>query len=223
MKRMTIRDKSARGKRTRSAAFDWAKRLQGIAQTGLAYAKDQFDLDRYRNVRHIAAEIMAAHSRGMSSTKLVDLFASEVGHATPKVGVRAAVFSDNRLLLVRERGDGAWTLPGGWADIGVSPSVAAMREVKEESGYDVIARKLAAVYDQDHDRHGHPPMPFHIYTLVFLCELVGGIAKTSIETDAVAFFTEDRIPRLSLPRVTPQQISHLFGHYRHPEWPTSFD
>jgi ADP-ribose pyrophosphatase YjhB (NUDIX family) len=206
-----------------SPALGWAKRLQAIAQTGLAYAKDQYDIERYRSVRQIAAEMLAASSSGVSTPKLVDLFEGDVGYATPKVDVRAAVFSDDGVLLVRERSDGAWTLPGGWADVGDSPSAAAVREVREESGYEVVARKLAAVYDRDHERHGHPPMPYHVYKLFFLCETVGGAAKTSFETDAVSFFAETRIPPLSLTRVTPEQITHLFDHYRHPEWPTSFD
>jgi len=96
-----------------------------------------------------------------------------------------------------------------------------VREVREESGYEVVARKLAAVYDRD--QHGHPPVPYHVYKLFFLCDPVGGAAQTSIETDAVDFFPEDRIPPLSVERVTPKQIAHLFEHYRHPDWPTSFD
>jgi ADP-ribose pyrophosphatase YjhB (NUDIX family) len=206
-----------------SSVLTWAKKLHAIAQTGLTYAHDQYDIERYQSVRQIAADMLAANSTGLSSTQLIDLFASEVGYATPKIDVRAAVFSDKGLLLVRERSDGGWTLPGGWADVGDSPSVAAVREVKEESGYDVVARKLAAVYDRDHERHGHPPMPHHVYKLFFLCEFVGGEAKTSNETDGVAFFAEDQIPPLSLTRVTPGQIAHLFDHHRHPEWPTSFD
>ncbi len=206
-----------------NATLAWAKKLQAIAQTGITFAKDQYDIERYERVRQIASEMLAANSTGLSSAQLIDLFASEIGYATPKIDVRAAVFSDKGLLLVRERSDGGWTLPGGWADVGDSPSVAAVREVKEESGYDVVARKLAAVYDRDHERHGHPPMPHHVYKLFFLCDFVGGAAKTSNETDAVSFFPEDQIPPLSLTRVTPQQIAHLFDHYRHPEWPTSFD
>jgi ADP-ribose pyrophosphatase YjhB (NUDIX family) len=206
-----------------STALSWTKRLQAIAQTGLTYAKDEYDIERYRNVRQVAAEMLAANFSGVSATQLVDLFARDIGYATPKVDVRAAVFTDKGLLLVRERSDGAWTLPGGWADVGDSPSLAAVREVKEESGYDVVARKLVAVYDRDHERHGHPPMPYHVYKLFFLCETVGGVAKASIETDAVSFFAENRIPPLSLARVTPEQITHLFDHHRHPEWPTSFD
>jgi ADP-ribose pyrophosphatase YjhB (NUDIX family) len=201
----------------------WGKRLQAIAQTGLTYAKDQYDIERYRAVRQIASEMMSACSTAMSSAQLLDIFNCEVGYATPKIDVRAAIFSQDTVLLVKERSDGAWTLPGGWADVGDSPSVAAVREVKEESGFDVVARKLAAVYDRDHWRHGHPPMAYHVYKLFFVCETVGGTAKPGIETEQVAFFREDHLPKFSVARVTAGQIAHLFGHYRHPEWPTSFD
>jgi ADP-ribose pyrophosphatase YjhB (NUDIX family) len=199
----------------------WARQLQAIAQTGLTYAGDYYDIERYTGVRRIAAEMMAAGCGLKDGAAILDLFQRDAGYATPKVDVRAAVFRDNRVLLVKEREDGGWTLPGGWADIGDAPSQAAVREVKEESGYDVVATKLAAVYDRD--RHGHPPIPYHAYKLFFLCDLVGGQPAGSHETEAVDFFGEDRIPPLSLTRVTETEISHLFDHYRHPEWPTSFD
>ena len=199
----------------------WAKGLQAIAQTGLTYAKDPYDVERYESVRLIAAEIMAAGSGERGADFFVKLLSSDVGYATPKVDVRAAVFRDGRLLLVREREDGRWTLPGGWADIGDSPSAAVVREVKEESGYDVKARKLLALLDRN--LHGHPPIPYHAYKLFFLCDLVGGNAHAEQETDAVDFFASEEIPPLSLTRVTPAQIARLFEHFFHPEWPTQFD
>jgi ADP-ribose pyrophosphatase YjhB (NUDIX family) len=199
----------------------WARRLQAIAQSGLTYCKDPFDIERYEEVLAIAAEIMAAGADLDDADAIRDLFRRETGYGTPKVDVRAAVFDGNRLLLVREWEDGCWTLPGGWADVGESPSVAAVREAKEESGYDVVAIKLAAVYDRD--RHGHPPIPFHAYKLFFLCELRGGAAASSHEIAEAGFFAEDALPPLSLTRVTAAQIGHMFGHHRHPEWPTSFD
>jgi len=213
----------ASSKTTSFSTMAWAKRLQAIAQTGLTYARDQYDVERYRAVRRIATEMIAACSTAISTAELLDIFNCEVGYATPKIDVRAAVFSQDSLLVAKERSEGAWALPGGWADVGDSPSVAAVRETREESGYDVVARKLAALYDRDHQRHGHPPMAYHVYKLFFICEPVGGMAKPSIETEEVAFFREDRLPNLSVARVTAQQIAHLFGHYRHPEWPTSFD
>ncbi len=198
-----------------------ALRLQAIAQTGLTYAQDKFDIERYEAVRGIAAEMMAEGFGLEDPSELVKLFGNDIGYATPKVDVRAAVFRDGRILLVQEREDGGWTLPGGWADVGDSPSNAAVREVREESGYEVVARKLLAVYDRA--RHGHPPIPHYSYKMFFLCELTGGEAAESHETSGVGFFEEDNIPPLSLARVTPVQIAHMFGHLRHPEWPTSFD
>jgi ADP-ribose pyrophosphatase YjhB (NUDIX family) len=200
--------------------LDWARRVQALAQTGLAYTKDPYDIERYKSLRQIAAEILTA-SAGSVSADLVETFTGEIGYATPKIDVRAAVFDGDRVLLVKERSDGKWTLPGGWADIGESPSTAIVREVREESGYSVIARKLGAVYDRD--LHGHPPMPYYIYKLFFLCELIDGAPQTSTEIEDVAFFQEGELPPLSLSRVTPKEISHLFEHHRHPEWPTSFD
>ena len=201
--------------------LQWAQRLQAIAQTGLAYCQDPFDAERYNSIREIASDMMAHGCDGESPAAIAGLFAGETGYATPKIDVRAAVFDDERLLLVREREDGGWTLPGGWADVGSPPSLNAVREVKEESGYECTVVKLAAVYDRS--RHGHPPIPFYTYKLFFLCRLCGGAPASSAETDGAAFFAEDSIPPLSLTRVTPVQIRHMFEHHRHPEWPASFD
>ncbi len=201
--------------------LDWARRLQAIAQAGFTYTRDEYDRERYREVQRIAVELMAAGAADVPVETIAGLFSAQTGYATPKVDVRAAVFHDGKILLVKEREDGGWTLPGGWADVGDPPSVAAVREVKEESGYDVVARKLAFVYDRD--RHDHPPFPFHTYKLFFLCDLVGGEATSSHETEGAAFFAEDRIPPLSLTRVTPAEIASLFEHHRHPEQPTAFD
>lgn len=109
-----------------------------------------------------------------------------MGYATPKIDVRAAVFDRERILPVRERKDNLWTMPGGWADVGDFPSVTAIREVREESGYDAEVRKSAAIYDRD--KHGHRPMPYHVYRLFFLCHLCGGAALDTLETDGVDFF-----------------------------------
>jgi ADP-ribose pyrophosphatase YjhB (NUDIX family) len=200
--------------------LDWAQRLQAIAQNGLHYARDPFDVERYEAVREIAAEMAAAFSDA-DVDAMRALFAGEKGHATPKSDVRAAVFRDDAILLVRERSEGLWTLPGGWADIGESPGEAVAREVFEESGYRVRAVKLLAVYDRN--KHPHLPFPFHTYKLFFLCELTGGEPAHSVETDGVGFFREDALPELSAMRVTPGQLARFFRHHRHPDWPTDFD
>jgi ADP-ribose pyrophosphatase YjhB (NUDIX family) len=200
--------------------LDWAQRLQAIAQTGLNYSTNVFDIERYEAVREIAAE-MAASFSDADAGAMRALFAGQEGHATPKVDVRAAVFRDDAILLVRERSDGLWTLPGGWADIGESPGEAVAREVFEESGYRVRAVQVLAVYDRN--KHPHPPYPFHAYKIFFQCELTGGEPAHSVETDGVGFFREDELPELSVMRVTPGQIAQFFQHHRHPDWPTDFD
>jgi ADP-ribose pyrophosphatase YjhB (NUDIX family) len=198
----------------------WARRLQAIAQSGLAYSPSQYDLERYEAVRQIAAEMMADGSAS-ALAPIRDLFASQAGYATPKVDVRGAVFREDRILLVEEREDGGWTLPGGWADVGESPAEATVREVREESGYQTRALKLLAVYDRN--RHGHPPIPFHAYKLFFQCELIGGGPASSNETAGVDWFGEDSLPPLSTSRVTAAQIHRFFEHYQNPHWPTDFD
>jgi len=198
----------------------WARRLQAIAQTGLAYPKDPFDVERYHAILTIVSEMLAAQSVAPLAD-LHSLLADQAGHATPKVDVRGVVFRDDALLLVRERSDGRWTLPGGWADPGESPASATVREIFEESGYRTRAVKLLALYDRD--RHGHPPLLFHVYKLFFRCEIESGAPAQSMETDAIGFFREDQLPPLSLTRVVPTQIARLFAHLRHPEWPTDFD
>ena len=198
----------------------WARELQATAQTGLAYAKDQYDIERYEAMQTLAAEMMA-EAAAVDLGDVQKLFAGQAGHATPKVDVRGVVFRDDMVLLVRERSDGCWTLPGGWADVNESPAVATVREIYEESGYETRAVKLLALYDRN--KHGHPPLAFHVYKLFFLCELIGGAPQTSHETDEVAFFREDDLPNMSLTRVVPSQITRFFEHARHPEWPTDFD
>ena len=200
--------------------LEWVTKLQAIAQNGLTYTENPFDVERYKSLRAIAAEIMATYSN-VEPSYGVDLVAREVGYATPKVDVRGAVFLNDTILLVREREDGCWALPGGWADVGDSPSEVVVREIYEESGYHTRAIKLLAVYDRD--RHGHPPLSHYVYKLFFQCELVSGSPSPSIETDEVAFFGENEIPQLSLGRVVPEQVARVFQHYRHPDWATDFD
>jgi ADP-ribose pyrophosphatase YjhB (NUDIX family) len=200
--------------------LDCARRLQAIAQSGLAYSPNQYDLERYEALREIAAEIMAQASDSPIDT-IRDLFRAQSGYATPKVDMRAAIFREGRILLVEEREESAWSLPGGWADVGESPSDAVVREVREESGYEARAVKLLALYDRN--RHGHPPFPFHAYKLFFQCELTGGEPALSNETSAVDWFAEDNLPPLSTTRVTAAQIHRFFEHSRNPAWPTDFD
>jgi ADP-ribose pyrophosphatase YjhB (NUDIX family) len=200
--------------------LDWAQRLQAIAQNGLTYTENPYDVERFRQIQTVASEMMAAYTDA-DPLYVQDLFAQQKGYATPKIDTRGAVFQGDQVLLVLEREDQKWTLPGGWIDVGESPGAAVVREVYEESGYETRILKLAAVYDRN--QHPHPPMLFHAYKLFFLCELTGGKATTSIETDAVDFFPVDQLPELSLGRVLPAQILRLYQHSQHLDWPTDFD
>jgi ADP-ribose pyrophosphatase YjhB (NUDIX family) len=198
----------------------WVKRLQAIAQDGLTYTRDDYDVGRYEQLREIAAEILAAHStRDLAYAR--GLLELETGPATPKVDVRAAVFRDRKILLVKEPDDGGWSVPGGWADVGESPAEAAVREVYEESGYRVRAVRLISAYDRV--RHEHPPIPYHVYRLVFLCEILDEAPSRTIDAHGVGFFGERELPELSLSRVTPAQIERFFEHHRQPELSADFD
>ncbi|WP_158932775.1 NUDIX hydrolase [Acidisphaera sp. S103] len=201
----------------------WAREVQAIAQTGLTFSKDPYDLDRFTALRRLAARIMADHT-GADLGRIEGLFDTETGYATPKVGVRAAVFdTSGRILMVRETADeNRWTLPGGWADVNQTPAQSVVREVFEESGYDVRAVKLAAVWDRS--RHTHPPTAFSVVRLFFICALEGGSPRTSLETSEVAWFPETDVPaNLSLRRTLPHHISRMFAHWRDPALATEFD
>ena len=205
--------------------LEWAKRLQAITQNGLAYADNPFDVERYEAVRAIAVEMLAAQT-GIEPARLGKLFAAEQGYATPKLDSRGAVFRDGKILLVRERSDGRWTLPGGWVDLYDVPSLSVEREVLEESGFRTRAVKLLALWDRE--QHGHPPLAYHIYKLVFLCELledepVSGFQTNNTETNGVDFFARNAIPPLSKTRIMPAQIERLFELHADPAAPTEFD
>jgi ADP-ribose pyrophosphatase YjhB (NUDIX family) len=204
----------------RPAWLRWAERLQAIAQTGLTYAKEPYDLERYAELRRISVE-MAAAGLEAPRDEVAVAFASGQGYPTPKVDVRAVVFRSDDLLLVREKRSGRWTFPGGWADVGDTPGGAAVRETLEESGYRVRATKLLALLDKS--RHEHPPSIDYTYKVLVGCALEGGAPVTSHEIDAVAFFPRGGIPELDLDRTTPGQIGLAWAHHEQPERPTDFD
>lgn len=202
------------------SVLEWARKVQAIAQNGLAFTKDPFDRERYTQLQELVAGLLSRELEiPLDSARA--FWTGETGYATPKVDVRGAVFAGERVLLVRERSDGRWTLPGGWVDVNDAPSEAVVREIHEESGYRARAVKLAALVDKN--RHPHPPGVHHIYKLLFLCELTGGAAATSEETDAVEFFPVSALPELSTGRILPAQIARLYQHRLQPALPTDFD
>jgi len=200
-----------------------SRELQAIAQTGLAFTQDPYDRERYEALTALAARMLAART-ATPVAEITALFRGESGYATPKVDVRAAVFDDRgRVLLVREAMDhDRWTLPGGWQDVNVTAAENAVKEVREESGYEARVVKLAAVWDRT--RQGHPPSVFASLKLFFLCELTGGEARTSLETTEVDWFERGALPAdLSLGRVLPAQIERMFEHAANPGLATDFE
>lgn len=205
---------------TEPAWLVMGRELRAIAQIGLTFNQDPFDRQRFERIRELGATLIAKGSDA-DEARVLDLFLEDAGYATPKVDVRGAAFRDGRVLLVREVSDGRWTLPGGWADVNQTPTECVIREVREESGFEAHALKLAAVHDY---RKRNPPRNIDsIYKLLFLCELVGGSARPSDETSEVAFFTRHELPPLSLGRTTPEQIELMFRHAENPGLPTDFD
>ncbi|WP_407268484.1 NUDIX hydrolase [Radiobacillus sp. PE A8.2] len=200
--------------------LDWAKQLQSIAQAGLTYSIDVYDLERFEMIRDISVEILSIHT-DVSETVIRDLFTNESGYATPKVDIRSVVFKENKILMVKENTDGNWSLPGSWGDIGLTPSEVAVKEVKEESGFDVKAIKLLGVLDKK--CHPHPPSPYHVYKMFIQCEIIGGQPQKGTETSAVEFFAENELPPLSIARNTESQIKFAFKHLYNPQEPAYFD
>jgi ADP-ribose pyrophosphatase YjhB (NUDIX family) len=187
--------------------LEWAREIEALAQTSIHYSENEYQRARNRRLLEIAAEIIAENA-GLDPVPIARAFSSQLGYATPKIDVRAAVFQKDRILLVRESCDGGWTMPGGWADVGDVPSRAAEREAREESGYEVRACRLVGVYDTN--RTG-PLEIFHAFKIVFLCDLVGGIARTSDETSEVGFFSINEIPvPLSGERTKPRHLDDAF-------------
>lgn len=199
----------------------WVRQLHSLAQAGLTYATNPYDLQRYATLRAVTAEMAAAlaESEPERVRLLVD---GEVGYLTPKLDVRAAVHDPaGRVLLVQEASDGRWTLPGGWADVGESLVEGAVREVREESGYVVAADRLLGVYERE--RWGHPPMPHFTLKVVVAARLLSGQATPSLETSAVGWFGRSEVPPLSEGRCSPRLLARVFEHYDDPTLPPDLD
>src|SRR6266404_2324558 len=180
-----------------STLLDACRQIQAISQSGLAFSKDPYDRERFQRLTMIASGLIAGHT-SHSRESIERIFSAEAGYATPKLDVRGAVFTDDRILMVREKSTQRWTLPGGYVDVGESLSEAVQREVQEETGLEVRARKVAAVFD--HRKHGYKPHLYHFYKIYLLCDLLGGAPRpeANIEVSEVAFFSELELEGLDL-------------------------
>ena len=199
--------------------LELARELYSISQSGLTYCKNEYDLDRYRRLQEMSAEMISSET-GLQKENIMQAFSMQAGYATPKVDVRGAVFRDGKILLVQERADNNWAMPGGWADIGDLPSAMVEREVLEESGLQVRAAKVIALYDAN---RVEPMEFFHAYKIIFLCELLGGELRTNHETLAVDFFDPAKLPPLSTARTDESMIAEAIAHLQDPTRPASFD
>jgi ADP-ribose pyrophosphatase YjhB (NUDIX family) len=188
--------------------LEWATKLQSIAQAGLTFSENSYDLDRYKQIRALSVEIMNEYT-GVSHERLTELFAGETGYQTPKTDIRSAVFKDDKILLVREKVDGAWALPGGWADVNSSPSESAVRECREEAGAIVKPKRIIAVHEAS--KHNNPLNPYSIYKIFFECELIETSFKENTETLEAEFFPLNGLPPLSTDRTTAAQIEMCFN------------
>ena len=199
--------------------LDWAVELQALAQAGLYYSKDIYDIERFQRIREIAAEMLVSPS-GLPAEQIRSLFCGETGYQTPKLDSRAAVFQNDRILLVQEK-DGLWSLPGGWVDVNLSVGENAVKEVKEEAGLDVRAEFVIAV--QDRKKHNPELHAYNITKVFFLCTLLGGSFEPNSETIATGYFPLEDLPPLSLNKTTAAQIQMCFDAYHAENWVTLFD
>jgi len=198
---------------------DWAIELQSLAQAGLYYSKDIYDIERFQRIREIAAEMISDRS-GLPPETVRDLFCGETGYQTPKLDSRGAIIQDNRILLVQEK-DGKWSLPGGWVDADLSVKENVIKEVKEEAGLDVRADMVIAVLDR---KKNNPEIhAFNICKVFILCTLLGGSFQPNSETVASGYFSMDSLPPLAENKTTEAQIKMCFDAYNAEHWKTVFD
>jgi len=197
----------------------WAREIFSLSQAGLTYSKNEFDIERYKRLQEITAEMIESQS-GVSMEAALESFSMQAGYATPKVDVRGAVVRDNKILLIQERMDGKWAMPGGWADLGNAPASVAEREVWEESGYRVKAEKVVAVLDANRIE---PFEFYHAFKIIFLCKLIGGEPQISHETLAVDFFELANLPPLSIYRTNEDMLREVFAHVADPDRQAAFD
>ena len=200
--------------------LQWAVELQSLAQAGLTYGKDVYDKERYERIREISAEILS-HMSDIPTEIVKTLFCNETGYQTPKIDTRAAIFKEDKILLVHEN-NGTWSLPGGWCDVNVSVKQNTIKEVKEEAGLDVETERIIAV--QDREKHNLPIYAYRICKIFILCFVAGGHFEENIETIGYDYFSEDDLPQLATEKNNEEQIRMCFEAYRSGDnWKTLLD
>ena len=199
--------------------LQWAVELQSLAQAGLFYGKDSYDLERYERIREISAEMISYRSELPLET-VKDLFCADIGYQTPKLDTRAAIFKDGKILLVHEA-NGTWALPGGWVDVNVSVEENAVKEVKEEAGLDIRVVRVIAV--QDREKHNLPVYAYKVCIIFLQCEVLGGEFVPNIETTGFDYFGMDELPRLAEEKNNREQIEMCFRAMDSETWEALYD
>jgi len=195
--------------------LNYARRLKTMAHLGLTYAGNEYEVERYKELEQISLEMMNGLT-GQPLEMLSVYFESKKEYITPKVDIRAVIFNEQQqILLVKEKADGKWSLPGGWADIGLSPTEVAVKEVLEETGFTVKPKKLLAILDKR--CHPHPPQLDYVYKIFIHCEVIGGTQTAAFDILDTGFFAQNTIPELSSDRVLPSQIESMFEYLHHPD------
>lgn len=198
-----------------------AQRIRALSQTALAYSKDNYEIERSHELIEISDRI-ASLATGLTDVEIASFYVPQKEYVTPKVDIRAVVFNDkNEILLVREKLDGYWAMPGGWSDVGFTPKEVAVKETKEETGLDVRADRLLAIVDKR--CHPYPPSPFYVYKLFILCEWIGGGFSDTFDILDKGFFALDNLPPLSLERTLSEHILLMDELRRHPSFPVYLD
>lgn len=195
-----------------------AKRVQALAENGLHYAENDWDRDRYMDLEQVALKMLSTIT-GEPLERVRTITPERNGYRTPKVDVRSVIFNDNHeILMVKEKVDSNWSLPGGWCDVGFTPVQVAEKEAFEEAGIRAKASRLLAVFDKQ--SHNHPVDMFYIYKIFIECTADDLSVSPGMETLDAGFFPQDRLPELSTPRNTKEQIDRMFDfHYGRIHWP----
>ncbi|RMC24619.1 MULTISPECIES: NUDIX hydrolase N-terminal domain-containing protein [unclassified Lactobacillus] len=203
---------------------DWAIELQSIAQNGLEFGRDRFDLERYTRLREIATEMMTSKT-GLPKKQIKFMFSSEDGYQTPKLATRAAVFKNNQILLVKETTDNLWSMPGGWCEPNLSVRDNCIKEVKEEAGRDITVNRVIAIKNSQTNIHGKNRIEraINVCNIIFLCHEIGGQFIPNTETSSCSYFSLDKLPPLSLKRNNQEEITMCFAALNEADWQTWFN
>lgn len=198
----------------------WAIEIQSLAQAGLAYTNNVYDIEKYERLREISAEMIASKSN-INLEKAKELFCNETGYQTPKIDTRAVIFKNNKILLTHEN-NGTWSLPGGWCDVLESVKTNTIKEVKEETGLDVETVKIIAI--QDRNKHNKPIYAYGVCKVFVLCNILGGEFTKNIETTEIKYFSLEELPEnLAEEKTNKEQIEMCFKAFNSEDWQTQFD